>query len=300
MNFTIFTLAVVLSLLGGYFFLTTLVHRAYRAPRIVESGSPADMALPYRTVFIQTENGKQLFAWYIPPIVGNGVTQGVVAIHGWGGNAEFMLPFASWLHQAGFATLLFDARNHGSSDTDNFSSLPRFAEDLNHAFDWLSARHEVDPHRIALLGHSVGAAAALLLASRRSEVAAVVSIAAFAHPEELMRRQMHSHRIPYFPFGWAVIHYIERTIGVKYEAIAPVNTIQKVTCPVLLVHGCDDSRVPVSDAEAIYVKRPNNNVELITLPGADHDSIERMELLRDELIHFFRRTSTADRMELTR
>lgn len=294
MNIAIFTLAVVLSLLGGYLFLTTIVHRAYRAPRIAESGSPADLELPYHTVYIRTENGKQLFAWYIPPVVGDSAAPGVVALHGWGGNSEFMLPFALWLHRAGFATLLLDARNHGSSDTDTFSSLPRFTEDLEHGFDWLAAKSEVDPQRIALLGHSVGAGAALLLASRRhDDVAAVVSIAAFAHPEELMRRQMQSHRIPYIPIGWAVMRYIERTIGSRYEAIAPINTIRNVSCPVLLVHGCDDRRIPVADARAIYAQRSHDRVELLILPKAAHSSIEDMESLRDELIGFLERAFTA-------
>ena len=290
MNLAILTLAVALSLLGGYLFLTTIVHRAYRAPRIVETGTPADMALPYRTVYIPTENGKQLFAWYIPPEVGAGAAPGVVALHGWGGNSEFMLPFALWLHRSGFATLLLDARNHGSSDRDTFSSLPRFAEDLEHGFDWLAARSEVNPQRIALLGHSVGAGAALLLASRRHDVTAVVSIAAFAHPEELMRRQMQSHRIPYIPIGWAVMRYIEQTIGSHYEAIAPINTIRNISCPVLLIHGFDDLRIPISDAEAIYAQRPHDRVELLILSGAGHSSMDQMDSLKDNLIRFLQRT----------
>jgi pimeloyl-ACP methyl ester carboxylesterase len=52
----------------------------------------------------------------------------VAIMHGWGGNADHMLPFAALLHAAGHATLLLDARNHGSSDSDDFSSMPRFAE----------------------------------------------------------------------------------------------------------------------------------------------------------------------------
>ena len=86
------------------------------------------------------------------------------------------------LHAGGYSVLLIDARNHGNSDADSFSSMPRFAEDLEAAFAWLASRPRIEAARIAVLGHSVGAAAALLAASREPRIAAVVSIAAFAHP----------------------------------------------------------------------------------------------------------------------
>lgn len=267
--------------------LSFLVRRAYRAPRVVESGTPADVGLPFRVVVIPTANDKRLFAWYIPPVSSRGSVPGVVAMHGWGGNAECMLPFAALLHGAGYGTLLVDARNHGRSDSDTFSSLPRFAEDLEHGFEWLAGLPEADSGRVALLGHSVGAAAALLVASRRRDVAAVVSIAAFAHPAVLMRRQMRAHLIPYFPVGWAVLRYIERTIGARYEAIAPLNTIRHVRCPVLLVHGADDRRVPLNDARAIHAHGVTS--ELLILPDTDHDSVERIQRHGLELIRFLQR-----------
>jgi len=190
----------------------------------------------------------------------------VLVLHGWGGNAEDMLTFASVLHQANFAVLLLDARNHGRSEGDGFSSLPRFAEDMEHGLDWLLREPGVDPKRVALLGHSVGAAAALLVAARRHEPAAVVSIAAFAHPAELMRRQMLAHHIPYWPVGWLVLRYIEHTIGARFDTIAPCNTIRAVDCPTLLIHGEADDRVPFSDALRIYASRRDDRTELLIVP----------------------------------
>lgn len=280
-------LAVVLSaLLLGYLLLPLAVRLAYRVPRKVETGTPADLDLPYHTISVPTKNQKQLFGWYIPPPNQTGEAPAVVAMHGWGANAELMLPFAKVLHQAGYATLLVDARNHGRSDGDSFSSLPRFAEDLEHAFNWVNQRPEIDPQKVALLGHSVGGGAAMLVASRHDDVAAVVSIAAFAHPEEVMRRQMRSHHIPYPLIGWAALRYIESVIGVGFDEIAPINTIRKVQCPVLLIHGRDDRSVPHSDAENIYRQRNHQGVKLLTLADADHDSIELIESHGTELIHF--------------
>jgi len=279
-------LSTLIALLCGYVLLSLLVKRAYRAPRLIESGTPAERGLPYELVSIPTANAKHLSAWYVPSPNCSGPAPAVIALHGWGGNAELMLPFAQCFHRAGYATLLLDARNHGMSDGDSFSSMPRFAEDLEHGFEWLQNRPEIDSPRISVLGHSVGAGAALLLASRRHDVAAVVSIAAFAHPEDLMRRQMKANHIPYLPFGWMLLRYIERTIGTSYDAIAPLHTIKNIRCPVLLVHGCQDRSVPVADANAIYAQRAHDRVELLTLQDAEHDSVEHLERHGTELLRF--------------
>ncbi|MGD8589644.1 MAG: alpha/beta fold hydrolase, partial [Chromatiales bacterium] len=252
---------VVISLFAGVLLGMRAIHHAYRVPRMSARGTPQDLDLPSEAVHIPTANGKRLFAWFIP--LPEGLTSGpaVVVMHGWGGNAGQMLPFAALLHPAGIACLLLDARSHGESDSDSFSSMPRFAEDLEHGLDWLARQARIDPQRLFLLGHSVGAGAALLVASRRHELAGVISIAAFAHPAELMRRQMNSHHIPYLPLGWLVLRYIERTIQASFDAIAPCHTIRLTTCPVLLIHGEADATVPPDDARRIYHNRCSDRVE---------------------------------------
>jgi len=279
------TAAIILPvLLYGLF--TALIRRSFRAPRRIETTTPAAVGLAYRTVAIPTENAKRLFAWYIPS-QRNGRAPAVALLHGWGGNAEFMLPFAPLLHRAGYAVLLLDARNHGGSDADDFSSMVKFAEDLEHGLDWLEARPEIDAGGLGVLGHSVGAAAALLAASRRPRLRAVVSLAAFAHPAELMRQMLSAHRIPYRPLGRWVLRYIEKTIKARYDHIAPVSTIERVSCPVLLVHGEHDTSVPVADAYAIYRNRKSDKVRLWILPDAGHNSVRWTESDGETIVAFF-------------
>jgi dipeptidyl aminopeptidase/acylaminoacyl peptidase len=261
-----------------------LVRIGFRAPRIKERSNPEQLGLAYREISIPTENGKRLFAWFVPPPA-SGPAPAVAVLHGWGGNAEMMLPLAQPLHRAGYAVLLFDSRNHGRSDSDGFSSLPRFAEDLEHALDWLAQQPDVDAARLAALGHSVGAAAALLVASRCRDLAAVASIAAFADPESMMRRFLAAHHVPYFPLGRAVLSYVQHAIGHRFSDIAPRNTIRQIHCPVLLVHGSDDVTVPVEDAMTIYAQRPGDQVRLLILSG-DHDSSRETERHAGELIDF--------------
>ncbi|MDP2784054.1 MAG: alpha/beta fold hydrolase [Sulfurimicrobium sp.] len=261
-----------------------LIRWSLRAPSVVEQSTPGAVGLEYFETHILTANGKQLFAWFIPA-PGSGPAPALAVLHGWGGNAETMLPLAVPLHRAGYALLLFDARSHGRSDLDTFSSMPRFAEDLDHAMNWLKWQPGVDPKRVGVIGHSVGAAAALLAASRRDDLAAVVSIAAFAHPETVMRRLLASWRVPYIPFGWYILRYVQRVIGYRFDDIAPLNTISRAHCPVLLVHGSEDLTVPVAEAQALYAKHCNAADRLLLVKGS-HDSYEDLDRQIGDLVDF--------------
>jgi pimeloyl-ACP methyl ester carboxylesterase len=217
---------------------------------------------------VPAANDKNLFGWFIPAGVGS---PALVVMHGWGGNAEMMLPLARPLHAAGYSLLLLDARCHGQSDGDSFASLPRFAEDIEAGLAWLAVQPELDPQRLGIVGHSVGAGAALLAASRRDDVRAVVSLAAFAHPASMMRRWLKSLHIPFWPLGAYILAYVQRVIGHRFDAIAPCNTIARVACPVLIVHGLADETVPVTEAQQIHAARNSDAVELLLVPGSHDD-----------------------------
>ena len=262
-----------------------------RAPRLVDPATPADHGLAFSEVRIGTQRGRRLRAWWIPPAgkrppgSPGSPAPALVILHGWGSNAANMLPLAPALHRAGYGLLLIEARNHGASDSDTFSSLPRFAEDMESALDWLRQRADVDGRRIGLIGHSVGAAAALLLASRRDEVAAVISIAAFAHPETIMRRLLASWRVPFIPFGWYVLRYVQHVIGHLFADIAAQHTIGKVGCPVLLVHGLDDETVPADEARLIHAGRRDDSTQLLLIAGS-HDAYAELDQGIDAALAF--------------
>ena len=258
------------------------------APIAMPAGEqPFDCGLNAIAVRIPAAQNLKLFGWYAASSLA-GPRPAVVLLHGWGGNASNLLPAAKTLHEAGYAVLLVEARNHGRSDSDGHSSLPRFAEDLDHAIDWLAAQQGVDQGALVAVGHSVGAAAALLSASRRSDLAAVVSVSSFAHPELLMQRWLDERRVPYWPVGWLVNRYLERIIGARFNDIAPVNTLAKASCPVLLMHGLQDTVVPVIDARRIWLNRSTTQATLIECNGT-HDTFDEAHTVTGHILTFLRR-----------
>lgn len=276
-------LAISLGLVGLVLLFPVVLHWVYRAPRIVEQSSPQSLNLPFTQQYLSGVKGKRLFSWFIPA---HASCCTLVVVHGWGANTEMVLPLAQPFHHAGMDVLLYDARNHGRSDGDNFSSLPRFAEDLGSALDWV---HQHSPgQRIVVLGHSIGAAAAILVASHRDDIDLVIGISGFAHPNLLINRQLNRPWLPRF-LRPLILNYIQWVIGFRFDDIAPMHRIAHVHCPVLLAHGSDDQVVPISDMRLIEanatVARP---IKVIVIEGARHASVRRFQQHADVLIEFIR------------
>lgn len=269
--------------LGGLVLLLAvnrLIRVGLAAPRVPAAALPVEAG--WQDVAFPTANGKTLRGWFLPA----GERAPALAIlHGWGGTTEMMLPLAGPLHAAGFALLLFDARCHGRSDDDDFASLPRFTEDFGAAVDWLRVQPGVDAGRVGVVGHSVGAGAALLLGARRHDLRAVVSLAAFGHPAWMMRRWLRAKGVPYWPLGAYVLRYVQWVIGHRFDDIAPVNTVRRIACPVLLVHGDEDDTVPLADAQAILAAGRDDGVRLLVVPGS-HDRYTDLDRSLGQLLAF--------------
>jgi dipeptidyl aminopeptidase/acylaminoacyl peptidase len=257
--------------------LRPLLHRALlrglRPERIAHEPPPERLPLRagrVRRLALTGRRGQQLAAWLVMP---EGVdaarpVPAVLALHGWGANASTLWPVVDPLTDAGMAVLLLDASCHGASGDEAFMSLPRFADDLAAALAALRDEPGIDAGRIALLGHSVGAAACLLHAAQGGGVAAVVSLAAFAHPRQVMERWLAEHRIPRRWIGEAILEHVQQVIGERFERIAPLNLVGHIECPVLLVHGRHDRTVPLADALAL--QQAGGSTELLVV-DADHD-----------------------------
>lgn len=281
------TLLILLVLLA----IHLAIHRGLRAPRLPVVETPRRLGLPQEDVSLAGARGRRLAAWFIPAPQ-PGPAPAVLVLHGWGANRSMMLPLARPLHEAGHALLFLDARCHGDSDGDTFASLPRFAEDMEAGLAWLRAERRVDIRRITLLGHSVGAAAALLVASRQPNIAAVVSVAAFSHPRRVMGLMLAAWHVPMMPLGYYILWYVQKVIGHRYDDIAPITTIARVPCPVLLVHGTEDETVPLSDAEAIWQQRGSLPGAFLAVPGS-HDSYHDLEARLPEVVAFLAQTEAA-------
>lgn len=255
--------------MGAVRLMPEILKRTLAPPQREQPHTPSDLGLPEEEVILTSTTGTELKAWFLP--VG-GVAPAVVVLHGWGANASLMLPLAPHLHRAGFHALFLDARNHGRSEHDDFVSMPRFAEDLDVSVEWLRDRQDVSS--IGVIGHSVGAGAAILAASRTDQIDAVVSVAAFAHPGEAMAEGPPFSHFP-APVQRSLFKTMERTIGFRFDDIAPRERIGLVEAPVMLVHGGADITITPRHFEELVSRAPD--AETLLVEEADHASLDAFE-----------------------
>jgi pimeloyl-ACP methyl ester carboxylesterase len=100
---------------------------------------------------------------------------GVLIAHGFAASKQLMLGYAYTLAHAGYGVMLWDFGGHGA----NHQPLARLSlqNDLNIAYKALLAQPEVDPQRLAVLGHSMGSGVAMTAAILdRDRFAATVAI----------------------------------------------------------------------------------------------------------------------------
>lgn len=208
---------------------------------------------------------------------GSGPCPAVVLLHGFTGHrSESHFIFtkqARHLARHGIAALRFDFRGSGESEGD-FADMTIEGEisDAVAALDWLSARPEIDPARLGVLGLSLGGLVAACLAGRDSRVRALVLWAAPANLADVFTKGAENAPRPPMPQpkgvdigGLVVGHAFIREV----MTIRPLDEIRRFAGPTLVAHGTADQSVPPKDAHE-YMNVLTGPKSLLLVNGADH------------------------------
>jgi dienelactone hydrolase len=151
----------------------------------LEHGGPvhADLVLPGEipaTVFLPAAGGRAAArAHFLAPPPPDARPPAVVVMHGFAGDRASMSGLCRRLAASGYGVLCFDAMGHGANRNPfhrGEAVADAFAAEFGAAVDFLRSWPFVDGERIAVLGYSMGARAALDYASRDSGIDAAVLI----------------------------------------------------------------------------------------------------------------------------
>lgn len=133
----------------------------------------------------------------------------------------------------------------------------------------------IDPKRVCIVGGSYGGYAALAGITLDPGVyRCAVSVAGLSD----LKRMLHWINANNRRYDNLAQRYWDRFMGVsgpsdpKLLAISPIEHIDAVTAPVLLIHGRDDTVVPFEQSEVMAdaLKHAGKSVELVTLKHEDH------------------------------
>lgn len=263
----------------AYFYVDVATHQA---SRIGSAYDGIDAVAPVKWIEYRAGDGRSLHAYItLPP---NGEAKGlplIVLPHG-GPHARDE-PGFDWLPQAfasrGYVVLQPQFRGSGGFGAElleaGFGEFgKKMQTDLSDGVRALAAQGLVDPKRVCIVGGSYGGYAALAGATLDTGVyRCAVSIAGISDVRGLLRywhwprnSQDRNERF------W------DRFLGVrdlndsKLDGISPIKHVDRVSIPILLIHGRDDTVVPFeqSDDMADALKAAKKQYEFLKLGGEDH------------------------------
>ncbi len=234
-----------------------------------------------------------------PPLPGASAGQrpGIVIVHGWESNRGRTFAHVRYLYAAGFHCLVFDVRGHGDNPAETLPmNVPEFAEDTVAAVHWLAARPEVSA--VGVLGHSLGAAGAIVAAAREPAIAAVASLSAPADLVRMTRRtfDMAEMKIPEpvaTPLAWITAAVL---LAPRRHSLADASAVvaaAKYRGPLLLVHGAQDHGVPADHVRLIERAATDSRgpddpkVEVLILPEFGHRWLYEDAGCRRKIAEFF-------------
>ena len=239
---------------------TYLVHQHPRQP--VQDAPDWGQVLDTR---IPATDGGSLEVWRVDPA---SHSRGVVVLaHGWSRNRDRMVDRARLFGRLGFSTVMHSARDHGGSSPKRYMNAVRFAEDIEAVLSWVN-----EP--VLLYGHSAGAAAAIIAASRHSDRIKLLFLeGCYAKTKEALLSLYRNYNLFFGTFfAPMVIFWMDLFYKRGLDSVNPVKLAPGIDLPVLLIHGSRDQNFPLHHAWRLMNSFPAGRAELFVAKDSDHGS----------------------------
>ncbi len=223
---------------------------------------------------------------------------------------NLFLDEAKILERLGIATFRYDKRGCGQSEGDfNTTSLFDLVSDARRAWQWLRGLPKIDTERIGVLGQSEGAVIALMLAAQDPDICFYIwQGGIYNNLEQIIKWQAEAFwqseraKIDNFQQNVPLMYWIYKKMdnliasakrGEKFFQLGDENWsknlylqdlkehfenppsafVDKVKCPVLILHGDMDHNTPPKEAllmQQALLKAGKKNVTAYIFPGLDH------------------------------
>lgn len=193
----------------------------------------------------------------------------IICIHGYGGSACNMAGYMDHFICRGYNVLAIDLRGHGRSGGGYYGLGVLDREDI---LKWVQYLKDVSPGSgVILFGISMGGAAALMAgASAQNGIAGVISDSAPSDFISMFRRIL-GRRLHFLtePVINLVSLYTRMLAGYRLQSASALDSIRRITVPVLLIHGAADGFVPSCNMDALF-EACRSEKEKYLCPNAEH------------------------------
>lgn len=243
------------------------------------SGVPQETFVEPELIHYPSFDGLSIPAFYYRPQQVQGPYPVVVYVHG-GPESQSRASFNSILQfftHRGFAVFVPNVR--GSSGygrtwihLDDVRKRMDSVADLAKGVDWLIEHGEADQEAIAVMGGSYGGFMVLAALTHYPELwAAGVDIVGISN-----LRTFIENTSPYRRHLRESEYGTIEEDGEFFDQISPIHHIDKITAPLMVIHGANDPRVPVSEAEQIVdaLRQRNHPIEYLRYEDEGHGIVK--------------------------
>jgi putative CocE/NonD family hydrolase len=224
----------------------------------------------------------------------------VILVHGHGDAASkaSSLPRGRRLAERGYITVSYSVRGQGGSEGLVHHMGAREIFDLQDVVAWTLGELPVHPDRLGVAGSSQGGWHSYMAAAHCPQVATVVPENVFTHFDEFavhngcltkwfmtrtMRRRILTAGLQDMARQWALSGEWFR-IREAVNATSPIHFVDRITCPVFIVHGWHDVGMPPNEALEMFDRL--SAPKKLYLGGGGHDGVDSPEVqkLRERLV----------------
>ena len=236
-------------------------------------------AAPSRPVSFRASDGLMLHGYLTLPRTaeGAGPPPMILMLHGgpwsryrWPANA-----IVRFLGSEGYSVLRLNFRGSAGYDrafleAGNGTLFGRLQQDVLDAADWAAANGHAARGEVALYGGSFGGLLALAMLGRHpGAFRAGISVNGITDAVDFFRTDWKRSRVR--PL-WREFLGTRDVPVAKLARISPVNNLDRIAAPVLLIAGAHDRRVPAAHSRDLFLlmEEAGKPVELVEYQGAAH------------------------------
>jgi fermentation-respiration switch protein FrsA (DUF1100 family) len=266
----------LLLLLAVFTYAIWTAHKITSVERVSVTGHPYQFGLPWEDVTFPSRGDEVVLSgWYLPT---NKDDRCIILIQGTEHHRNSpqirALRLGRDLVNQGFSVLLFDFRARGESEGDRSSEGDREQWDVFGAIDYVTGRG-IPVERIGLLGFSLGAGTALLVAAQEPRIPAIVSDSGFLdYMMDLQNLYIGPFRLPSW-FAIFVAFAGRIFFKTDFSRVRPAQVVDQIEQPIFFIHGEDDPVISSEETSTLYAISDNPEDRIWIVPNAEHVNVYR-------------------------
>ncbi|HPS95623.1 MAG TPA: alpha/beta hydrolase [Bacteroidales bacterium] len=194
----------------------------------------------------------------------------IIFLHGIRRHKEQFMPVAKLLSERGFNSLIPDLRSHGESEGKYITYGYFEKQDVCDLIDSVIIREKLKGG-IGIWGQSMGAAIAIQAMAIDNRIDYGIFESTFSDLPKTVKDYLKRDLGFYFDWiGEFSVWRAGKIAGFNPQEISPLKIAERISKPILMVHGKLDKKININDAVDVFKKLSSPEKEFLTIPSAGH------------------------------